>query len=115
MPPRQWIDKKNAATFQLFHRSQQDPLIHDHEAQDRILHQVRGPQLAEGKPKTGKTLEQLQREFDSEKIRKNEGEAANFGIFYDDSKYDYMQHLKELGGDGTGHFVEAAQPKRGSN
>ncbi|KAI5304902.1 Protein ltv1 [Ascosphaera pollenicola] len=111
MPPRKWIDKKNAATYQLFHRSQQDPLIHDNEAQDRILHQVSGPKVADTKPKAGKTLEQLQKEFNDEKLRKNEGEAANFGIYYDDTKYDYMQHLKELGGDGTGHYVEAAQPK----
>ncbi|KAI5294892.1 hypothetical protein KEM52_002936 [Ascosphaera acerosa] len=116
MPPRQWIDKKNAATFQLFHRSQQDPLIHDNEAQDRILHQVAGPKLADksaaaARTTPGKTLGELQKEFGAEQVRKNEGEAANFGIFYDDSKYDYMQHLKELGGDGTGHYVEATQPR----
>ncbi|KAI5310221.1 hypothetical protein KEM55_000318 [Ascosphaera atra] len=115
MPPRRWIDKKNAATYQLFHRPQDDPLINDPEAQDRILHQVRGPQptpeQASAQHKTGKTLEQLQREFANERVRKNEGEAANFGIYYDDTEYDYMQHLKELGGDGTGHYVEARTAK----
>ena len=30
-------------------------------------------------------------------IRNNEGEAALYGITFDDSKYDYMQHLKPMG------------------
>lgn len=45
-------------------------------------------------------------------MRHNEGEAANYGIFYDDSKYDYMQHMRELGtGGGDSHFVEASAGK----
>lgn len=45
-------------------------------------------------------------------MRHNEGEAANYGIFYDDSKYDYMQHMRELGtGGGDSHFVEASSGK----
>lgn len=54
----------------------------------------------------------MEKEFGSENIRKNEGEAANYGIFFDDTKYDYMQHLKELGtGGGNSHFVEATPAK----
>lgn len=33
-------------------------------------------------------------------MRDNEGEAAGYGILYDDSAYDYMQHLKPVGEDG---------------
>ena len=43
-------------------------------------------------------------------MRDNEGEAAEHGIYYDDTSYDYMQHMRDLdGGDGGGesYFVEA--------
>ncbi|KAL4883303.1 Low temperature viability protein [Aspergillus karnatakaensis] len=113
MPPRkQWIDKKNATTYQLFHRSQNDPLIHDPAAQDRVLHPVYGPPSADPSTSSGhraKHLSDLASEFGSDIVRENEGEAANHGIFYDDSKYDYMQHLRELGtGGGDSYFVEAS-------
>lgn len=64
-----------------------------------------------------KHLADLEKEFQSENIRSNEGEAANYGIFFDDTKYDYMQHLRELGGGGgNSHFIEAAPAKgKGKN
>ncbi|KAH8702527.1 Low temperature viability protein [Talaromyces proteolyticus] len=121
MPPRrQWIDKKSATKYQLFHRSQQDPLIHDPEADDRVLYQVSGPKpdtqidasASTASQKASRNLADLEQEFHQEGIRKNEGEAANYGIFYDDTKYDYMQHLRELGtGGGNSYFVEAASKK----
>ena len=43
-------------------------------------------------------------------IRDNEGEAAEYGVYFDDTEYDYMQHMKDLdGGNGSGerYFVEA--------
>lgn len=47
-------------------------------------------------------------------MRQNEGEAASYGVFYDDSNYDYMQHLKELGGGGgQAQFIEAAAKGKG--
>ncbi|KAL4919428.1 Low temperature viability protein [Aspergillus aurantiobrunneus] len=118
MPPRkQWIDKKNATTYQLFHRSQNDPRIHDPEADDRVLHPVHGP--PSDAPSTssahrGKHLSDLADEFGSDAVRENEGEAANHGIYYDDSKYDYMQHMRDLGtGGGDSYFVEAASKSKG--
>ncbi|KAJ5573649.1 uncharacterized protein N7459_008076 [Penicillium hispanicum] len=118
MPPRkQWIDKKNASTFQLFHRSQHDPLIHNPEADDRVLHHVSGPAPAPSSASTAsqkpfRDLSDLKTEFNNETVRRNEGEAANYGIYYDDSKYDYMQHLRELGtGSGDSYFVEAKAEK----
>ncbi|KXG49745.1 Low temperature viability protein [Penicillium griseofulvum] len=119
MPPKQWIDKKNASTFQLFHRSQNDPLIHDTSADDRFLYQVGGPAPAPAPaPSSVKTskkplpnLSDLQSEY-GDSARKNEGEAANYGVYYDDSNYDYMQHLRELGsGTGDAYFVEAKTEK----
>lgn len=121
-------DKKSAAKFQLFHRSQHDPLIHDPQADDRVLHQISGPKSGNNNNNNNETpvssasstashkssrhLVDLADEFQAEGIRKNEGEAAGYGIYYDDSKYDYMQHLRELGtGGGNAYFVEAAAKK----
>ncbi|KAJ5182731.1 hypothetical protein N7492_000347 [Penicillium capsulatum] len=118
MPPRQWIDKKNASTFQLFHRSQNDPLIHNTDAEDRVLHQVSGPAPTPSSASTAsqkpfRNLSDLKSEFNDQSIRRNEGEAANHGIYYDDSNYDYMQHLRDLGtGGGDAYFVEA-KPEKG--
>ncbi|KAJ5343124.1 hypothetical protein MYU51_016367 [Penicillium brevicompactum] len=120
MPPKQWIDKKNASKFQLFHRSQNDPLIHDDNAEDRFLYQVGGPAPAPAPASstTSRTskkplpnLSDLQSEYGG-KARQNEGEAATHGVYFDDSSYDYMQHLRDLGtGTGDAYFVEAKGEK----
>jgi protein LTV1 len=45
-------------------------------------------------------------------MRENEGEAAEYGIYFDDTNYDYMQHLREIGeGSGELHFVDSALVK----
>ncbi|KAL9119598.1 MAG: hypothetical protein Q9187_003850 [Circinaria calcarea] len=52
---------------------------------------------------------------DAPSLRDNEGEAAEYGIYYDDTEYDYMQHMRNLnGGDGSGesYFVEAPSKKK---
>ena len=49
-------------------------------------------------------------------MRENEGEAAEYGIYFDDTKYDYMQHLRDVGeGGGEAHFVEVAPAKVQAN
>jgi protein LTV1 len=48
-------------------------------------------------------------------VRDNEGEAAEYGIYYDDTQYDYMQHMRDLGsggGDAESYFVEASAKKQ---
>lgn len=48
-------------------------------------------------------------------VRDNEGEAAEHGIYFDDSQYDYMQHIRDLSsesGNGESYFVEAATKKK---
>lgn len=59
----------------------------------------------------GKHLEDLVSELGSDAagIRANEGEAANYGVYFDDTEYDYMQHLRDLnsGSGGDVVFVEA--------
>lgn len=63
-------------------------------------------------PKSSKTkqLGDLASELGSDalSIRENEGEAANYGVYFDDTEYDYMQHLRDLGTGGTeAVFVES--------
>lgn len=55
-----------------------------------------------------KTKSDLEAELGDEvnTIRKNEGEAAQYGVFYDDTSYDYMQHLREFGTMGDAVIVE---------
>jgi protein LTV1 len=52
----------------------------------------------------------LQKDGGLADMRANEGEAAGFGIYYDDSKYDYMQHLRVVGQNVDAQLVEA--PRR---
>lgn len=55
----------------------------------------------------GHTRGDLEEEFGLS-VRPNEGEAANYGIYYDDSNYDYMQHMRDLGqGGGEVAWIEA--------
>jgi protein LTV1 len=61
-----------------------------------------------------KKLDDLASELglDVDRIRENEGEAASYGIYYDDTEYDYMQHMRDLGsGSGDAYFVEAPLQK----
>ena len=51
----------------------------------------------------------------AKRIRDNEGEAAEHGVYYDDTEYDYMQHIRDLNagsGDGESFFVEARAGNR---
>lgn len=71
-------------------------------------------------PKQGsakvKHLDDLASELGSEaaQIRANEGEAASHGVYFDDTEYDYMQHLRDLNsGSGGGVFIEAVEKTKG--
>ncbi|CAH0550828.1 unnamed protein product [Brassicogethes aeneus] len=73
--PKRFIDKKKAVTFQLVHRSQQDPLVADENAPQRVLLPM------EGKEAISDKQERLE-------------EQAKYGIFYDDD-FNYLEHLKD--------------------
>ena len=77
-----------------------------------MLYQVSGPSAIEQENESSKkhvrNLSDLEKEFGSDAVRENEGEAANYGIFYDDTEYDYMQHLRDLGTGESSHFIEAS-------
>lgn len=109
MPRKGWIDKKSATHFTLVHRPQNDPLIHDASASSMVLNPTPLPNSNKVK-----NFNDLASELgsDVERIRDNEGEAANYGIYYDDTEYDYMQHMRDLGSaSGEAYFVEAPTQK----
>jgi protein LTV1 len=51
---------------------------------------------------------------DAASIRDNEGEAANYGIYYDDTEYDYMQHMRDIGESGGEAVFVPAEPVGGN-
>ncbi|CAM1508339.1 Fc.00g051870.m01.CDS01 [Cosmosporella sp. VM-42] len=107
MPKGKWINKKTAQHFTLVHRPQNDPLIHDENAPSMVLNPV---QPAKGGPSKVKHLDDLASElgYEADNIRANEGEAASHGVYFDDTEYDYMQHLRDLNaGSGNVVFVES--------
>lgn len=106
-----WINKKTAAHFTLVHRPQNDPLIHDESVSPFVFN----PTVTADSNKSIR-LDELASELGSEvnKIRENEGEAAIHGIYFDDTEYDYMQHMRDSGnGSGESYYVEAP-PKTAS-
>ncbi|GJJ09602.1 hypothetical protein Clacol_003825 [Clathrus columnatus] len=94
MPPKQKsiFRRPEAQHFQLVHRSQRDPLIHAPDATPHILK----PFKRENDIKKGKTRADLESYLPNiDKERDNIGEAAEHGIYFDDTDYDYMQHLRD--------------------
>ncbi|KAK4453788.1 Low temperature viability protein [Podospora aff. communis PSN243] len=118
MPKGKWIDKKTATHFTLVHRPQNDPLIHDESAPSMVLNPTQLPNVASSSAASvkSKRLNDLASELGSDalSIRANEGEAANYGVYFDDTEYDYMQHMRDLGtGSGEAIFIEANTKPKG--
>jgi protein LTV1 len=102
-------NKKNATTFSLVYRAQNDPRIHDPEASDMVF-----TEKNMGNPRKIKQRGDLDEEFGTN-VRDNEGEASNYGIYYDDTEYDYMQHMRDMGTTNEAVFVEAPAKKGKAN
>ncbi|EKM61453.1 uncharacterized protein PHACADRAFT_85106 [Phanerochaete carnosa HHB-10118-sp] len=83
--------------FQLVHRSQRDPLIHDPEASQHVLKAVERGNARKGKTRADLELSIDPKDLEHDGKRANIGEAAAYGIYFDDTDYDYMQHLKPVG------------------
>lgn len=103
MGPKKWIDKKKAETFQVVNRSHDDSRFYDESASSGVLvprKDLNTKSEKEARKQRWIGRQELENEFDG---RNNEGEAALYGITFDDSQYDYMQHLKpiDLGLDGA--------------
>lgn len=104
MPSRSIWRSDKAQHFQLVHRSQQDPLTYDAESSSRVLKptstkkELRQARSNAAGPQTRADLERELGDY-AKNIRANVGEAAQYGIMYDDTEYDYMQHLRAVGDD----------------
>nr|CAH0112647.1 unnamed protein product [Daphnia galeata] len=83
---KKFIDKKNAVTFNLVHRSQKDPLAADEQAPQRVLVPIalKPEKGAEG-PASSKPKDPAQQKE----------ELAKLGIYFDDD-YNYLQHLRDV-------------------
>lgn len=120
MPPKRKFDKKTAQKFTVVNRSIEDPLYYDNEASQNVLVLVDNLNSKENKDiRKNKYKKQPitftnqdAEEFKKQGIRDNEGEAANYGIFFDDTKYDYMQHLKPIGASDAVFISKRDQEKK---
>ncbi|KIJ28158.1 hypothetical protein M422DRAFT_235698 [Sphaerobolus stellatus SS14] len=114
MPKKSIYRGPNAQHFQLVHRSQRDPLIHDPEASQQVLK----PFQRDNDVKKGRTRTELESLLSPEELareRANVGQAAEHGIYYDDTEYDYMQHLRDPNVTEEGMetiMIEAPQPTK---
>ncbi|TFY71827.1 hypothetical protein EVG20_g1174 [Dentipellis fragilis] len=115
MPKKSIFRQPGVQHFQLVHRSQRDPLIHDPEASQHVLK----PFIREN-DKKGKSRAELEKILSPSDLahdtqRPNVGEASLYGIYYDDTDYDYMQHLRPVGDQEEGVdsvLVEAPTQKK---
>ncbi|KAG1406037.1 hypothetical protein G6F60_003204 [Rhizopus arrhizus] len=112
MGKKPFLDKKASKHYHVVHRSQKDPLINDSEAPDRVLQEVLP--LNQLKNKTQEEIDRVKakpKKLTQDEIDQRIGQAALYGIYYDDSEYDYTQHLKPIGAvDAV--FLEAPTVKK---
>ncbi|KAG2176925.1 hypothetical protein INT43_007579 [Umbelopsis isabellina] len=112
MGKKPFINRKEAKHYHVVHRSQKDPLINDEHASQRVLQEVVPPNLL--KHKTREEIEQTYHK--PEKLTQDEidakvGQAPLYGVYFDDSEYDYTQHLKPIGATDA-VFLEAPSKKK---
>ncbi|VEU21242.1 DEKNAAC102145 [Brettanomyces naardenensis] len=111
MPTKKWIDKKKALNFALVHRSHEDAHYYDDDVSGSVFMSIsKDNKKKHLQDQPGHTRIETKNELEdnlaeSDKMRSNEGEAAMYGITYDDSEYDYMQHLRTIGSGGDGVFI----------
>lgn len=117
--------KQKFQRFQLVHRSHQDPLFHDTDASKAVLvpledatkkRRVKRSKLSTAAalaasaevPHTGnlRTANKNDIALVQKDMKPTEGMAAAYGITYDDSQYDYLQHLRPMG-EGDAVFIPA--------
>ncbi|CEP09868.1 hypothetical protein [Parasitella parasitica] len=111
MGKKPFIDKKSAKHFHVVHRSQKDPLINDSEAPDRVLQEVLP--MNQMKHKSQAEIDRVKskpQKLTQDEIDQRIGQAAQYGIFFDDGEYDYTQHLKPIGATDA-VFLEAPGKK----
>ncbi|KAG1850581.1 Low temperature viability protein-domain-containing protein [Suillus subalutaceus] len=101
MPKKSIFRQPGTQHFQLVHRSQRDPLIHDPDASQHVL-----KAFVRGNDKKGKTRADLESFLSPDDVaqdaRAHVGEASLYGIYFNDTEYDYMQHLRTAGAEEEG-------------
>jgi len=101
------------------HRPQNDPKVHDASSSSIVFQEIAPSQSHKVKSRNDLESELFGSSESTNGalagIRDNEGEAAEHGIYFDDSEYDYMQHIRGLNagsGNGESYFVEAVTKKK---
>ncbi|KAH9065872.1 LTV-domain-containing protein [Lactarius vividus] len=113
MPSKSIFRQSGAQHFQLVHRSQRDPLINDPDASQHVLKPVVRENAKKGKSRADLEGQLTPSDLTLSSERPNVGEATLYGVYFDDTEYDYMQHLRSVGKQDEGFesiLVEA--PKR---
>ncbi|KAJ1776850.1 Protein ltv1 [Coemansia sp. RSA 2167] len=102
---KQFISKKSGKTYNLVFRSQEDPLAFEEGSTDRVF-------VERGKQRRAARGNDVADDFAALGLNTNDaaGQAALYGIFLDDRKYDYTQHLRKVGS-GGGIMLEAPAKK----
>ncbi|AJS53666.1 Ltv1p [Saccharomyces cerevisiae YJM1460] len=88
------FSSKNSQRYVVVHRPHDDPSFYDTDASAHVLVPVSNPN------KTSPEADLRKKDVSSTKPkgrRAHVGEAALYGINFDDSEYDYTQHLKPIG------------------
>lgn len=98
-------------------RPQNDPKIHDASSSSVVFQELAPSQAHKVKNRNDLEAELFGTTESSalSGVRDNEGEAAEHGIYFDDTEYDYMQHIRDFNagsGNGESYFVEAPTKKK---
>ncbi|CAB4252820.1 similar to Saccharomyces cerevisiae YKL143W LTV1 Component of the GSE complex, which is required for proper sorting of amino acid permease Gap1p [Maudiozyma barnettii] len=102
--------KQNSQKYAVVHRPHDDPHYYDEGASAHLFVPIKNPNA---RVKVAKGFEEKEEEIpnlttDDHFVPENEkgsGDASAYGIKYDDSKYDYMQHLKPIGQNPDSVFI----------
>lgn len=93
MPPKSKWRQPDAVHFQVVHRSLRDA---DPEAGPHVLKPYQPANQQKGKTRADLIQEDPSLGTEASTARRNIGEAALYGVYYDDTEYDYMQHLRPM-------------------
>ncbi|CEP62071.1 ribosome biogenesis protein LTV1 LALA0_S04e07096g [Lachancea lanzarotensis] len=98
------FDRKTAKKFAVVHRSHDDPRFHDTEASEHVLvpledRRSRNKSSRNAKSPFSQGTGPQTKDSKRTPAHDHVGEATLYGIDFDDSKYDYTQHLRPVGMD----------------
>jgi protein LTV1 len=114
MPSKSIFRQPGAQHFQVVHRSQRDPLINDPDASQHVLKPIVRENAKKGKSRADLETSLSPSDLVLASGRPNVGEATLYGVYFDDTEYDYLQHLRPVGGreDGFESVLVEAPTRR---